>query len=156
NVAEKIAGELNPVANPVIDPDNGSLYVTLSGKMGQKVPISIYRIFPDDDVKPFVFDIINPTAMAFDSHGQLYVSSRFDSAVYKISSFGESEMFAQNLGVATGLAFNQNDDLFVGDRNGVIYKVNEIGESFRLHRWNRALPHITWHSDRMAISMSPV
>ena len=35
-VGEKVAGELHPVANPVIDPDNGSIYVTLSGTRGQK------------------------------------------------------------------------------------------------------------------------
>src|SRR5215472_14809574 len=40
-VGEKIADELHPVANPAIDPDNGSLYVTLSGKRGQKMPVSI-------------------------------------------------------------------------------------------------------------------
>src|SRR5882724_7856136 len=105
HVGEKIASELHPVANPAIDPDNGSIYVTLSGKLGQKVPISIYRIFPDGEVKPFVSDITNPTAMAVDSNGQLFVSSRLDGIVYKVSPIGESEAFAHNLGTATGIAF---------------------------------------------------
>ena len=129
-VGEKIAGELHPVANPAINPDNGSIYVTLSGTRGQKVPISVYRIFPDGEVKPFVSDITNPTSMVFDSNGQLFVSSRFDGIVYKVSSMGESEAFAQNLGAATGLAFKKRGDLYVGDRNGVIYRINGIGEAF--------------------------
>ena len=130
HVGEKIASELHPVANPAIDPDNGSIYVTLSGTRGQKVPISIYRIFPDGDVRPFVSDITNPTSMAIDSNGQLFVSSRFDGIVYKVSSIGESEAFAQNLGAATGIAFNRRGDLYVGDRNGIIYRINGIGEAF--------------------------
>ena len=68
--------------------------------------------------------------MAFDSNGQLFVSSRSEGIVYRVSSFGESEAFAHNLGTPTGIAFNRKGDLYVGDRNGVIYRVNGIGEAF--------------------------
>jgi sugar lactone lactonase YvrE len=33
------------------------------------------------------------------------------------------------LGIATGLAFNRDGEMFVGDRSGTIYRVNEIGEA---------------------------
>ncbi len=130
SAGERIASELHPITNPVVDPNNGSIYVTLSGKFGQKVPISIYRIFPDGDIKPFVSDVTNPSAMAIDPAGELYVSSRSDGVIYRISPMGESEAFAHNLGVATGIAFSRRGDLYVGDRNGVIYRINGIGEAF--------------------------
>lgn len=38
-------------------------------------------------------------------------------------------MFAGDLGIATGLAFNRQGEMFVGDRGGKIYRVNEIGEA---------------------------
>src|SRR5262249_40597347 len=76
----KLAENLHPVANPAIDRDDGSIYVTLSGQRGQKVPVSIYKIAPDDTVSPFISDIVNPTGMAFSREGALYVTSRYDGA----------------------------------------------------------------------------
>src|SRR5215469_6342205 len=38
----KLAENLHPVANPAIDREDGSIYATLSGTRGQKVPVSIY------------------------------------------------------------------------------------------------------------------
>src|SRR5690242_17461664 len=48
----KLADNLHPVANPAVDRDDGSIYVTLSGTRGQKVPVSIYKISADDTVSP--------------------------------------------------------------------------------------------------------
>jgi sugar lactone lactonase YvrE len=125
----KIADNLHPVANPAIDRDDGSIYVTLSGTRGQKVPVSIYKISPDDSLSPFITDIVNPTGLAFNREGTLYVSSRYDGTLYKISPFKEVQTVASDLGVATGVAFDRRGDIYVGDRSGTIFRVNEIGES---------------------------
>lgn len=125
----KIADNLHPVANPAIDHDDGSIYVTLSGTRGQKVPVSIYKISPDDTLSPFITDIVNPTGLAFNRDGMLYVTSRYDGTLYKISPFKEIQTIASDLGVATGIAFDRRGDIFVGDRSGTIFRVNEIGES---------------------------
>jgi sugar lactone lactonase YvrE len=125
----KIAENLHPVANPAIDRDDGSIYVTLSGQRGQKVPVSIYKIAPDDTVSPFISEIVNPTGMAFSRDGALYVTSRYDGALYRISPFKEVQTVASELGIATGLAFDHKGDIYVGDRSGTVFRVNEIGES---------------------------
>ncbi len=125
----KIAENLHPVANPAIDRDDGSVYVTLSGQRGQKVPVSIYKITPDDTVSPFISDIVNPTGMAFSREGTLYVTSRYDGTLYRISPFKEVQTVASDLGIATGVAFDQKGEIYVGDRSGTIFRVNEIGES---------------------------
>jgi sugar lactone lactonase YvrE len=125
----KIAENLHPVANPAIDRDDGSIYVTLSGQRGQKVPVSIYKIAPDDTVSPFISEIVNPTGLAFSREGALYVTSRYDGALYRISPFKEVQTVASELGIATGLAFDYKGDIYVGDRSGTIFRVNEIGES---------------------------
>jgi sugar lactone lactonase YvrE len=125
----KIAENLHPVANPAIDRDDGSIYVTLSGQRGQKVPVSIYKITPDDTVSPFISDIVNPTGMAFSREGTLYVTSRYDGALYRISPFKEVQTVATDLGIATGVAFDRKGEIYVGDRSGTIFRVNEIGES---------------------------
>src|ERR1051325_6963712 len=59
----------------------------------------------------------------------MFVTSRFDGAVYRITPDTEVIVFASDMGIATGLAFNRDGDMFVGDRTGTIFRVNEIGEA---------------------------
>jgi sugar lactone lactonase YvrE len=127
-VARRLAEDLHPVANPAFDPDDGSLFVTRSGSRGEKLPVTIFRIDIGGEVTEFSGDITNPTGIAFDSSGQMFVSSRMDGTVYRISPFKEALPFASSLGVATGIAFDRDDTMYVGDRTGTIYKVNGIGE----------------------------
>ncbi|MGH9801284.1 MAG: gluconolaconase [Blastocatellia bacterium] len=124
----KLSDNLHPVANPAVDED-GNIYVTLSGSRGQKVPVSIYKIYSDDTVHPLPADIVNPTGMAFNREGALYVTSRYDGTRYRISPFGEAETIATDLGVATGVAFDRRGEIYVGDRTGIIFRVNELGEA---------------------------
>jgi hypothetical protein len=128
-VGEKIADDLHPVANPAFDPDDGALLVTRSGSRGQRVPVSLFRIDEGDEISEFSGDIVNPTGIAFDKNGQMFVTSRLDGVVYRVTSYKEVIAFAKNLGVATGLAFDNKGTLYVGDRTGTIYRVNDIGEA---------------------------
>jgi sugar lactone lactonase YvrE len=121
-VAVPIADNLHPVTNPAIDRE-GNLYVTFSGSRGQKVPVSIFKIDTNYNVKPFLSDLMNATAIAFDREGQMYVSSRNDEAVYKVGPNGTMAPYAQGMGVATGIAFDTEENLYVGDRSGTIFKI---------------------------------
>ena len=127
-VGKQLAEDLHPVANPAFDPDDGSLFVTRSGSRGEQLPVTIFRIDVSGEVTEFSGDITNPTGIVFDSSGQMFVSSRMDGVVYRITPFKEAVPFARNLGVATGIAFDRSDTMYVGDRTGTIYKVNGIGE----------------------------
>jgi sugar lactone lactonase YvrE len=127
-VASRLAEDLHLVANPAFDPDDGSLYVTRSGSRGQEFPITIFRIDTSGVLSDFSGDITNPTGIAFDRSGQMFVTSRMDGVVYRITPFKEAVAFASNLGVATGLAFDREGRMYVGDRTGTIYRVNGIGE----------------------------
>lgn len=121
-VAVPIAEGLHPVANPALDRE-GSIYVTFSGSRGQKVPVAIYKIDANYKMEPFVADMMNATAIAFDREGQLYVSSRHDETVYKVAPNGTMSAYAAGMGVATGIAFDRHENLYVGDRNGTIFKI---------------------------------
>lgn len=121
-VAVPIADELHPVTNPAIDSE-GNIFVTFSGPRGQKVPVSIFKIDTSYNVKPFVTEMMNPTAIAFDRAGQMYVSSRFDGTVYRVATNGTMSSYAESMGVATGIAFDRQENLYVGDRSGTIFKV---------------------------------
>jgi sugar lactone lactonase YvrE len=128
-VGKKIASNLHPVANPAIDGD-GNIYVSYSGRRGQKTPVSIYRITPKGAVTPFATEIMNATGLIFDLTGDLFVSSRFDGNVYRISPSGRSEIFIEGMGIATGMAFDHDGNLYVGDRSGSIFKISPEKEIF--------------------------
>jgi sugar lactone lactonase YvrE len=116
------------VANPAVDPDDGSVYVTRSGSRGQRMPVSLFRIDPAGEMAGVTGDITNPTGIAFDGLGQMYVTSRMDGTVYRVTPFHEVVPFARDLGVATGLAFDRAGRMYVGDRTGTIHRVNGRGE----------------------------
>ena len=122
DVATPLATGLHLVDSPVFD-RNGNLYVTFSGSRGQQAPISLFVVRPDGTREPFAGEVPNPTSMAFDNHGMLYVSSRFDGSVHRITPDGNVSTYATDLGVACGIAFGQDDALYVGDRSGSILRV---------------------------------
>src|SRR2546428_11755636 len=128
DVAAPFATGLHQVDNPVFDRD-GNLYVTYSGTRGQQVPVSIFRVRPNGTRETFSSGIVNPTSMALDPQGRLYVSSRFEGTVYRVAADGSVEVFANDLGVACGLAFAGDGTLFVGDRSGTIFRVDRDGKA---------------------------
>jgi sugar lactone lactonase YvrE len=112
------------VDNPVFDAD-GNLFVTYSGSRGQETPVSIFRVTRAGTREPFVSGIVNVTSMARGPDGQLYVSSRFEGAVYRVASDGSFEQVAADLGVACGVAFDDEGWLYVGDRLGAVFRVRD-------------------------------
>jgi streptogramin lyase len=87
------------------------------------VPIAIYRIDANYNVKPFLHEMMNATGLAFDRSGSLYVSSRYDGTVYRVAQNGTMTSYAEGMGVATGVAFDPAGNLYVGDRSGTIFKI---------------------------------
>jgi sugar lactone lactonase YvrE len=128
-VAEPIADNLHPVTNPALDSE-GNIYATFSGSRGQKVPVSIFRIDTSYSMKPFVAELMNPTAIAFDRAGEMYVTSRYDGTVYRVAPNGTMTSYAEGMGIATGMAFDAEGNLYVGDRSGTIFKIGRDRQIF--------------------------
>ncbi|MBV9503512.1 MAG: gluconolaconase [Acidobacteriia bacterium] len=129
DVGVLIADSLHPVANPAID-SFGNIYTTFSGSRGQKVPVAVYRIDLNFTMKPFINDLMNATALAFDNDGMLYISSRYDGFVYQITPTGNMSTYVEGMGVATGIAFDGEQNLYVGDRSGTIFKISPNRQIF--------------------------
>jgi len=125
----QIADNLHPVANPAVDTE-GNIYVTYSGHRGQKVAVSLYKITPNYAVKPFVTELVNPTGLALDREGYLYVSCRDDGTIHRVAPDGRSQLWVEGMGVATGIAFDTIGNLFVGDRSGTIFKISPDRQIF--------------------------
>jgi sugar lactone lactonase YvrE len=123
DIGIQIAEGLHPVSNPVID-RLGNIYVTFSGAAGQKTAVSIYKIDTSLSMKPLVTELLNATGLALDAEGALYASSRHDGMVYQVSPSGNTSTYVEGMGVATGIVFDRDDNLFVGDRSGTIFKIS--------------------------------
>ena len=72
----------------------------------------------------------NATAITFDRAGQMYVSSRFDGTVYRVAPNGTMSTYAEGMGVATGIAFDAAENLYVGDRSGTVFKIGKDRQIF--------------------------
>jgi sugar lactone lactonase YvrE len=134
----QIADSLHPVSNPAVDSE-GNIFTTFSGSRGQKSPVSLYKIDTSFTSKPFVSDLMNPTGLAFDHNGLLYVSSRHDGVVFQVTPTGNMSVYVEGMGVATGIAFDEEQNLYVGDRSGTVFK---IGQSRQIYVFATLEPSI--------------
>jgi sugar lactone lactonase YvrE len=129
SIGVQIADNLHPIANPAVD-SYGNTYVTFSGNRGQRVPVSLYKITANYSVKPFVTSLVNPSGLALDRAGNLFVSCRNDGTIHRITPEGRAEQWIEGMGVATGIAFDRAENLYVGDRSGTIFKISASREIF--------------------------
>ena len=148
-VGEKIADGMHIVANPAVDPSDDAIIVTRSGSRGQQLPNTIFRVETDGFIDELPDPILNPTGIAFGPDGNMYVSNRAEGEVYVVSPSGINPVYASGMGVATGLAFDDEGVMFVGDRSGTIYRVPEFGtiEEFATLEPSVAAYHLAFGQD---------
>ena len=156
SVAMQIADNLQPVANPAVDFD-GNTYVTFSGPRGERVPVSLYKVASNFNVKPYVTSLMNPSGLALDRAGNLFVSCRNDGTIHRVTPDGRSEEWIEGMGVATGIAFDRDDNLYVGDRSGTIFKISSTREIFVFATLEPSVAayHLAFHPDGELYATGP-
>jgi sugar lactone lactonase YvrE len=122
-VGNRVATEMHVVANPAVDPKDDAILFTRSGGRGQELEHTLYRLEPDGYVDELSAQVKNPTGLAFDEVGDLYVTNRADGEVLRVVPGGEVQLYVSHLGIATGIAFDADGVMYVGDRAGTIYRI---------------------------------
>ena len=74
---------------------------------------------------------MNATAMVFDRDGLLYVTSRFDGVVYRVTPTGNMTVFVEGMGVCerAWLSIAKTTSMS-GDRSGTVFKISPEGQIF--------------------------
>jgi sugar lactone lactonase YvrE len=122
-VGRTIATDVHHVDSPLFD-RAGRLYLTHSGSRDTRAAEPLFRLGLDGVRVSLAVEIANPTSLALGPDDAVYISSRFDGHVYRLNAEDHAEIYATELGVATGLAFAPDGTLFVGDRSGQILRVS--------------------------------
>jgi hypothetical protein len=148
--------DLHMISNPAVDAD-GNLFAMVSGARGDQVPVSIFRIAQDLQVRPFVRGLMNISALAFDRAGHLFASSRSEGTIYRITPEGAVSTFIEGMGIATGLAFDGHGNLFVGDRSGTIFKISPTREIFVFSTLEPSVAfyHLCFRADGVLLVTAP-
>ena len=156
-VGKKLAGDMHIVANPAVDPKDDSIILTRSGGRGQQLPFTLYRLEPDGFVDEMPAEILNPTGIAFDASGEMFVTNRAEGEVCRINRGEEVVTYATGLGIATGIAFDKDGVMFVGDRSGTIFQVPEFGrvETFAVLEPSVAAYHLAFGPDGRLFVTAP-
>ena len=156
SVGIQIADNLHPVTSPAVDTD-GNIFVTFSGPRGQRVPVSLYKVTANFNVKPFVTSLMNPSGLAVARDGNLFVSCRNDGTIHKVSPDGRAEQWIEGMGIATGLAFDRDQNLYVGDRSGTIFKISPSREIFVFATLEPSVAayHLAFHPDGDLFATGP-
>jgi sugar lactone lactonase YvrE len=103
--------------------DYGNIYVASSGPRGQMVDTSVFKIDLEYTPTPFTSGILNATGVAWGPDQHLYVSSREEGTIYRVAPTGAKTIYAEGMGVATGIVFDHERNLYCGDRSGTIFKI---------------------------------
>ena len=124
DIGIQIADNLYPVGNPAVDAF-GNIYVTFSGSRGQKTPVSVYKIdlnYNSEAVCQRSDERHRPGVR------QRRACCTFPAATtassIKSRPAGNVSVYVEGMGVATGIAFDPDENLYVGDRSGTIFKIS--------------------------------
>ena len=105
-VGKQLADDLHIVANPAVDPKDDSIILTRSGSRGQHLPITLFRLGKDGFLEEMLANVMNPTGIAFNEAGELFVTNRAEGEVSRITNDSET---AWNGGANNALEFSDRD-----------------------------------------------
>ena len=156
-VGRRLAENMHIVANPAVDPDTDAIILTRSGGRGQHLPVTLFRLEPDGYLDELPEPILNPTGIAFDRDGKMFVTNRAEGEVYAVDKDGTATVYATGLGIATGIAFDSENLMYVGDRSGTIFRVRDFGdvETFTVMEPSVAAYHLAFGADKRLFVTAP-
>lgn len=156
-IGRRLIDGMHIVANPAVDPADGAIILTRSGSRGQHLPATLFRLESDGYLDELPEPILNPTGIAFDRDGQMFVTNRAQGEVYNVGRDGTSTVYATGLGIASGIAFDSGGLMYVGDRTGTIFRIRDFAEveTFTVMEASVAAYHMAFGHDGRLFLTAP-
>lgn len=156
-IGRRLVDGMHIVANPAIDPLDDAVILTRSGARGQHLPATLFRLEADGFLDEMPEPILNPTGIAFDGEGQMFVTNRAQGEVYLVGRDGTATVYATGLGIATGVAFDPAGLMYIGDRMGTVFRVRDFSEveTFTVMEPSVAAYHLAFSADGRLFMTSP-
>ncbi len=156
-IGKFLVGDMHVVANPAVDPKDDAIVLTRSGSRGQHLPATLFRLEADGYLDELPDPVLNPTGIAFDHEGRMFVTNRAQGEVYDVSRDGTRSLYASGLGIATGIAFDAEGTMYVGDRAGTIYRLRDQmdSETFAVMEPSVAAYHMAFSPDGRLFVTAP-
>jgi sugar lactone lactonase YvrE len=117
----------------------------------------MFRFEPDQFLDQLPIEVMTHTAVAFGPKGAMYVTNRSEGEVYRIDDNEDVVTIATGLGVATGVAFDAEGQMYVGDRSGTVFRVDDLGrpETFAVLEPSVAAYHLAFGPDGRLFVTAP-
>lgn len=88
----------------------------------------VLRVQADRTVSVFATGIASPRYLAYGSAGEVFVTSAWNSAVYRISPSGQVTPFGQSVGSSpTAVAYSNAGELYISGNDGTLRRLNAAG-----------------------------
>ena len=87
----------------------------------------------------------------------MFVTNRAQGEVYDVSRDGTRSLYSSGLGVATGIAFDSEGTMYIGDRAGTIYRLRDRldNETFAVLEPSVAAYHMAFSPDGRLFVTAP-
>ncbi len=114
------------IENPAIDKDD-NIYTTSLIKKNRKINKTIIKIKENGDSNIVIDNISDVTSLSFTKNNDLLILSREEGNLYISDLEGKYKILTINLGKSTGIVVDNNNNYYVGNIEGEVYKINENG-----------------------------
>ncbi|MBN2055729.1 hypothetical protein JW905_12440 [bacterium] len=105
---------------------DGTIYL-LDDSDGTPGADALIALGPSGERRVLTRDIPAPVAMCVAADGWMYVASLTGGAVYRVDSLGTTELFVTGIGLPAAIAAHPKGGLFIADKRGTLYRVDEHG-----------------------------
>lgn len=121
-----IVNGLHITDNPILDKEN-NIYSTTIYSKGKKIQKSLIKIDKKGKIKNIIDNLQEITSLAITNDEKLLILSNEEGNLYISNLEGKYKILTINLGKASGIVVDSNNNFYIGNIEGEVYKIQKDG-----------------------------